>query len=330
MIDRIGSPSGQPLEGLRARPPVVPPLPPPALPAVAQPTLGGDQNQAIAAPLPGAGFDLGPLPFTQDPPPDRITLRGWRNIVVATHQAGMGGLLDAVARDLAAHAPDSLEALPIALDQQPQQSRTTARMALNAAQRTNALQYDESTRKLALLAGETAGDRPAAIAALKLADRLGGKTEAEHIAFRLAQRATTSEDALATARRALAMGYPDAAKFAFFRAAQLSPDAPGALASAREASQAGLKYEGQEEAFDAWKGRLDHQFARMEGPTIGPGQEGSGSPYRQLPLAKARYIHPYMAAMLKADRAEYPRIAAAAEAAGERQAAALIRSRANI
>lgn len=153
--------------------------------------------------MPGAGFDLGPLPFDQrlptaggEPPPDRITLRGWRNIVVATHQAGMGGLLDAVARDLAARSPDALEALPIAVDQQPEQSRATARLALNAAQRTNALQYDESTRKLALLAGETAADRPAAIAALKLADRPGGKTEAEHISFRLAQRATTCEEAL--------------------------------------------------------------------------------------------------------------------------------------
>jgi hypothetical protein len=293
--------------------------------------MAPDRNQALAASMSGARFDLGPLPFEQGgPPPDRITLRGWRNIVVATHQAGMGGLLDAVARDLAARAPDALEALPIAVDQQPQANPATARLALHAAQRTNALQYDESTRKLALLAGETAGDRPAAIAALKLAHRLGGTTEAAHIGFRMAQRATTSDDALATARRALAMGYPDTAKFAFFRAAQLAPDAAGALAAAREASAAGLKYEGQEEAFDAWKGRLDQQFARMEGPSIGPGPQGSASPYRQLPLAKARYIHPYMAAMLKAERADYPRIAAAARAAGELQAAALIRSRANI
>lgn len=275
-----------------------------------------------------AGFELGPLPFDPaGPPPDRITLRGWRNVVVATHQAGMGGLLDAVARDLAARAPQDLEALPIAMDQHPPQPQATARLALNMAQRTGALGYDDSTRKLALLAGETATDRAAGIAAFKLADRLGGRVEAEHVAFRLAQRATSSDDALATGRRALAMGYPDAAKFAYFRAAQLAPDAASALAAAREASGAGLRYEGQEEAFDAWKGRLDRQFTRLEDPTNGA---ASHSPFRQLPLAKARYIHPYLAAMLKADRAAYPQIANAAAAAGETQAAELIRSRAKV
>jgi hypothetical protein len=325
LIDRIGNQPGQPLEGLRARPPIVPPPPaPPAATPEAAPTIAPDQNRAFGAPL--GGFDLGPLPFDPaGPPPDRITLRGWRNIVVATHQAGLGGLLDAVARDLAARAPQDLEALPIAVDQHPPQPQATARLALNVAQRTGALGYDDSTRKLALLAGETATDRPAAIAAFKLADRLGGRTEAEHIAFRLAQRATSADDALATARRARAMGYPDAAKFAYFRAAQLAPDAAGALAAAREASAAGLRYEGQELAFEAWKTRLDRQFARLEDPG-----QASNSPFRQLPLAKARYIHPYLAAMLKADRAQYPRIAAAALAAGEPQAAELIRSRSKV
>jgi hypothetical protein len=337
MIDRIGTQVGQPLEAFRTvRPTPPPPPPPPPPPSPVTTTLDSDQNQVRGSGL-TQPFDLPPLPFDRAPAspvaggtPEALSLRDWRNVVVATHQAGMGGLLDSVARDLALRAPGNLEDLPIAFDQRSSVNRATSRWTLNVAQRTNGLGFQESTKQLALLAGETSTDRPSSIAAFKLAHRLGGHTEAEHILFRTAQRAQNEGDALATARRALENGYPDAAKFAYYKAASLAPNANDSLAAAREASAHGLKFEQGEDAFEAWKRRQHDQFTRMEGPNVGPGAVESQSPYRQLPLAKARYINPYLAAMLKADRADFPRIAQAADAAGEHQTAVLITSRARI
>lgn len=297
------------------------------------PSIAGDVNLTKARPL-DVPFDLAPPPFDAAPTPflkrdilQASSLQGWLQAVQATHRVGLGTTLD----ELAATVRPPRDARggprpPVSFEQAVLKFRATPRQTLAVAQEARGLGREESTLALAYMAGERATDRPTMIAAAKLAHRLGGRTEAEHILFRGAQRARTGEDALATARRALHMGYLDGAKHAYFRAAELAATAPEALAIAAEATSQGLTYDMDEDAFYRWRERLDQRFTHME-KQAGVADPGRDSPYRLVGLTRARYINPYMAAMLKAERPALAPIARAAAAAGESRTADLIVAR---
>lgn len=313
MIDGIGHRFG-PLEGPRKLPqPVTAPSQPPSPPSAPQPPAA-DRFQASRA---LGAFELAPPPFAAPPDAPAPTAEDWANVAMATRQAGLGGTLDRLTAAVAKRDPDGADALPVLFDGPPG-FRAPARATLDVARRLGAQGWNEAAPAVAVLAAETAtpAERPVQVAAAMLAHRLGARPEASHVLFRLAERATTPEDAVAAARRAMKMGYPENAKLAYYRAAALSPDAAGALAAAREASAAGLAFEAGEPAFARWRQDQDRMFRAMEGPAAGP-DFATASPYADRAMPRAAFLNPYLVALRKAQPAELGAVARAATLAGE-------------
>lgn len=332
----IGAPGVTPVSPVGPNAPIAPAVGPAA--GTGAPAFSRDRNFARAQDFDAATYELGALPFettapaTPAPPAPSAFKRdillasdmtGWLDAVKNAHQAGQGGVLEDMGRR---QAPGGR--LPVNFEHAVRRFNPSPRKTLEVAQAARALGRDEATTSLAATAGDKASDRATLIAAGKLADRLGGRTEAEHVLFREAQRAKDQTDALATARRANSAGYPDAAKYAYFKAAQLAPNAPMALAAAREATQSGLRYDADEPAFTAWRDRLDARYVQRE-QAAGVPDAASKSPFRAVGLSRPRYINPYMAALHKAEPQHLRAIGRAATLGGEAQAAAMVEARLN-
>lgn len=324
-----GQPPAAPTRPRGAGPLVRPPLP--------QPLTHRAPIVAPPAPLPAPAAPVGapPAPTAPKPPaqpvrpaplgPLPIDANRFMHIAGAAQRADMGGLIDRAVAEWTKRAPASAAELPLATaPHEDDDPRASARETLSAAVALASQGYPESPKLLAFLAGETSPERSVQVAAAKLANRLGGHTEAEHVLVRAAERAENPGDALATARRAQQMGYPMTARFAYGQAAARSGTWSDALAVAKEASAAGLRYEGSEADFAGWKVRLDEHYRNMEGPSYGPDFSRSASPYRQQELATLRNLDPYVAAMKHADRASYPTIARAAAQAREYRTASVL------
>jgi hypothetical protein len=319
LIDGIGNRFG-PLEGPRKPP--QPASPPPSAPNPSSPAAPPAAPDRFQASRPLGAFELPPAPFDAADA-DAPTAEDWRTVAVATRQTGLGATLDRLAADVARRDPAGAEGLPLLFDA-PSGHRASARRTIDVARRLAAQGWRESAASVAVLAAESAtpAERPVLVAAAQLADRMGARPEASHVLFRLAQAASTPEDALAAARRSLRAGYPENAKYAYYRAAVLSPTPAGALAAAGEASAAGLAFEAGEPAFQRWREGQDRMYRALEGPPAGP-SFASASPYAAGAMPRPAFLNPYLVAMRKAPREALGGIARAATLAGEGATAAL-------